>query len=162
MTKNIRVKVGRLYLARISIFPLLFGSLEFCQLLMTHTTSGLPVGAHTSSVSVSDCLSRCLFHTDWMMLNNALLQMAHMGGETGTYWQSLVSRWIACLPSHMRFGSRAILILGWKSAWRWSGRKWAFHPWVSRKHRPRNADHRPQTSKTQTSKTQTLKTQTLK
>ena len=26
------------------------------------------------------------------------------------------------------FERRAILISGWKSTWRWSGRKWAFHP----------------------------------
>ena len=30
--------------------------------------------------------------------------------------------------SVVRFESQAILISGWKSAWRWSGRKWAFHP----------------------------------
>ena len=30
--------------------------------------------------------------------------------------------------SGVRFERRAILISGWKSAWRWSGRKWAFHP----------------------------------
>ena len=48
MTRNSRVNVGRLYLARISIFPLLFGSLQLYslflyQLLMTNTTIGLPV-----------------------------------------------------------------------------------------------------------------------
>ena len=32
--------------------------------------------------------------------------------------------------SGVRFGSRAIQISGWKSAWRWSGRKCAFHLWV--------------------------------
>ena len=30
--------------------------------------------------------------------------------------------------SGVRFESRTILISGWKSAWRWSSRKWAFHP----------------------------------
>ena len=30
--------------------------------------------------------------------------------------------------SGVQFGSRAILISGWKSAWSWSGQKWAFHP----------------------------------
>ena len=33
--------------------------------------------------------------------------------------------------SGVRFGSQAIQISGWKSAGRWSGRKWAFHPWLS-------------------------------
>ena len=44
--------------------------------------------------------------------------------------------WIEChekkhqtfsLPG-VRFGSRAIQFFGWKSAWRWSGRKRTFHP----------------------------------
>jgi len=30
----------------------------------------------------------------------------------------------------VRFGSQAIQIFEWKSAWRWSGGKWAFHPWL--------------------------------
>ena len=34
--------------------------------------------------------------------------------------------------SGVRFERRAILISGWKSAWRWSGRKWAFHPCLLR------------------------------
>ena len=32
--------------------------------------------------------------------------------------------------SGSRFGSQAIQISGWKSAWLWSGRKWAFHLWL--------------------------------
>ena len=32
--------------------------------------------------------------------------------------------------SGVRFGSRAIQISGWKSAWHWRGWKYAFHPWI--------------------------------
>ena len=32
--------------------------------------------------------------------------------------------------SGVRFGNREIQISGWRSAWRWSGREWAFDPWL--------------------------------
>ena len=152
--------------------------------------------------------TRCLLHADWMMLSKALLQMPHVGGETGTYsrrwfiyWLDVMnmslsplpheafvtglcsassnqhgansvmvapwhtksvrrilvtskaaflknylafSAWVLngsliechkkkCQPfslSGVWFESWAILISGWKSAWRWSSRKWAFHPYL--------------------------------
>ena len=39
--------------------------------------------------------SRCLLHADWMMLNNALLQMPHVGEETGTYSCQRFIYWLA-------------------------------------------------------------------
>ena len=40
--------------------------------------------------------SCCLLHADWMMLNNALLQMPHVGGESGAY--SRMNRWREYVP----------------------------------------------------------------
>ena len=39
--------------------------------------------------------SSCLLHADWMMLNNALLQLPHVGGETGTYRHQRFIYWLA-------------------------------------------------------------------
>ena len=39
--------------------------------------------------------SRCLLHADWMMLNNALLQVPNMGEETGAYSHQWFIYWLA-------------------------------------------------------------------
>ena len=39
--------------------------------------------------------SRCLLHADWMMLNNALLQMPQVGEETGAYSRQGFMYWLA-------------------------------------------------------------------
>ena len=39
--------------------------------------------------------SGCLLHADWMMLNNALLQMPHVGEETGGYSRQRFIYWQA-------------------------------------------------------------------
>ena len=49
--------------------------------------------------------SRCLLHADWMMLNNALLQMLHVGEEIGAYSYTHIQRQPFSL-SGVRFKSR--------------------------------------------------------
>ena len=63
------------------------------------------------------CISRKLFGSSTSILNGSSMECHDKKHKPFSL-------------SDVRFGSRAIQFSWWKSPWRWSGRKLAFHPWL--------------------------------
>ena len=112
------------------------------------------------SVKLTKLLVTLLLHADWMILKNASNQGGAKSVTVAPLFtksrpRMLVASKAAFLENYFKWRSalgfemdlllnatrRSIILLfiwcsiwkpgDWKSAGRWSGRKWAFHPWLS-------------------------------